>query len=79
MILMYTYLCNDGVWRTRCAHHIAKNSPLAPRWYPGDHPGEPVQELVETELVGGKRVTKKTPMFYKEEKEIGCPACRVNG
>lgn len=27
---LYTYVCGDGVWRTRCRRHMAKVGPRAP-------------------------------------------------
>ncbi len=77
--MMYMYLCKDGVWRVRCGRHIPKGSPLAPTWYPGDHPGGTAPMHVENEMEGGKRVSKKTPVFYEMKGEIGCPVCRASG
>ncbi len=29
-MIVYTYTCNDGVTRTRCAQHVAEHGPYAP-------------------------------------------------
>lgn len=76
---LYTFLCKDGVWRTRCGHHIAANeSPLSPIWMQRDHPGAPVPIRTEFVKDGAKTVAKKMPVFVKEEKKwIGCPVCSI--
>ncbi len=29
-MIVYTYTCNDGVTRTRCAQHVPEHGPYAP-------------------------------------------------
>lgn len=75
MNIVYTYLCHDGFWRTRCGRHIAKRpKSLAPVFFPPDHPGKPVPE--HTEFVKGeKTAVKKLPVFVRE-KQGSCVECR---
>lgn len=75
---IYTYLCKDGVWRTRCGKHISNRPYLAPLFYPPEHPGELIpKHTYEVQSSTGKSTKKECPVFYAEKKEgLTCVDCR---
>ena len=74
--ILYTYLCKDGAWRTRCGRHIARRpTSLSPVFFPPDHPRERVPTHAEFAKAREKTSATKTPVFIREEKPGNCLEC----
>lgn len=74
---VYTFLCRDGFWRTRCENHIsAPPFGESPQWWPQPGVMVPVVKVTKVHHRTHKATHEDQPMWQVwEGGERACPVC----